>query len=406
MMAANCYQSCCCCCCSASLGALLLVLVTTCCSNAAAAAAAVTDVECPEAIFSFGASTSDTGSIEAAFPFRVAPQTNPPYGDTFFGRPANRYSDGRLIVDFFAQAFEFPFLSPYLQSVGSDFTRGVNFASSGATASNSSVASPFYFEVQTEQFRYFKERTLAVWNAGEEGGSRGSLQTLLTKPEYFEKGLYIVGLGINDFLVPLIGRIESIEQVQADAPHATANAILSGVKSLYQQGARNIMVLNVPPAGCYPVSVQMLGPWNASALDSDGCLTALNSAIQASNALLKAGLDDLRARTADASIILADLYSIVKTLITNGSQFGFKEINKACCGTGIVGTCGKDIVVNGQLMAGSSCTNPSEYVHWDAVHLTDAANRIIVQYFLTGQYVQPYYALSSMCNLSFKHFTT
>ncbi len=101
MMAANCYQSCCCCC-SASLGALLLVLVTTCCSNAAAAA---TDVECPEAIFSFGASTSDTGSIEAAFPFRVAPQTNPPYGDTFFGRPANRYSDGRLIVDFFGTVF-------------------------------------------------------------------------------------------------------------------------------------------------------------------------------------------------------------------------------------------------------------------------------------------------------------
>jgi phospholipase/lecithinase/hemolysin len=226
------------------------------------------------------------------------------------------------VLSYPAQAFEFPFLSPYLQSVGSDFTRGVNFASSGATASNSSVASPFYFEVQTEQFRYFKERTLAVWNAGEQGGSRGRLQTLLTKPEYFEKGLYIVGLGINDFLVPLIGRIESIEQVQANAPHATANAILSGVKSLYQQGARNIMVLNVPPAGCYPVSVQMLGPWNASALDSDGCVTALNSAIQASNALLKAGLDDLRARTADASIILADLYSSVKTLITNGSQFG------------------------------------------------------------------------------------
>jgi hypothetical protein len=104
VMAANCYQSCCCCCCYASLGALLLVLVTTCCSNAVAAAA-VTDLECPEAIFSFGASTSDTGSIEAAFPFRVAPQTNPPYGRTFFGRPANRYSDGRLIVDFFGTVF-------------------------------------------------------------------------------------------------------------------------------------------------------------------------------------------------------------------------------------------------------------------------------------------------------------
>jgi hypothetical protein len=104
VMAANCYQSCCCC--YASLGALLLVLVTTCCSNAVAAAA-VTDRECPEAIFSFGASTSDTGNIEAAFPFRVAPQTNPPYGETFFGRPANRYSDGRLIVDFFGTVFFF-----------------------------------------------------------------------------------------------------------------------------------------------------------------------------------------------------------------------------------------------------------------------------------------------------------
>ncbi|WOL11328.1 hypothetical protein Cni_G20090 [Canna indica] len=47
------------------------------------------------AIFNFGDSNSDTGGLSAAF--GAAP---PPHGETFFGAPAGRYCDGRLIVDF------------------------------------------------------------------------------------------------------------------------------------------------------------------------------------------------------------------------------------------------------------------------------------------------------------------
>lgn len=46
-------------------------------------------------IYNFGDSNSDTGGISAAFY-----PTALPYGETFFGRPAGRASDGRLIVDF------------------------------------------------------------------------------------------------------------------------------------------------------------------------------------------------------------------------------------------------------------------------------------------------------------------
>ncbi|GKV23019.1 hypothetical protein SLEP1_g32808 [Rubroshorea leprosula] len=47
------------------------------------------------AIYNFGDSNSDTGSVSAAFD-----RLHSPFGETFFGRPSGRYSDGRLIIDF------------------------------------------------------------------------------------------------------------------------------------------------------------------------------------------------------------------------------------------------------------------------------------------------------------------
>lgn len=47
------------------------------------------------AVFNFGDSNSDTGGYAAAFS-----QPSWPYGRTFFGMPANRFSDGRLVIDF------------------------------------------------------------------------------------------------------------------------------------------------------------------------------------------------------------------------------------------------------------------------------------------------------------------
>lgn len=68
-----------------------------------------------------------------------------------------------------AQALKFPLLSSYLQSVGSDFRHGVNFAAYGATAENITLIVPFYFQIQMQQFRYFKERTIEEWNISRRG---------------------------------------------------------------------------------------------------------------------------------------------------------------------------------------------------------------------------------------------
>ena len=52
------------------------------------------------AVFNFGDSNSDTGGFSAAFG-----QAGPPAGETYFGAPAGRYSDGRLIIDFIGTVF-------------------------------------------------------------------------------------------------------------------------------------------------------------------------------------------------------------------------------------------------------------------------------------------------------------
>jgi hypothetical protein len=52
------------------------------------------------AIFSFGDSMSDTGNLCVNGPPAGLTLTQPPYGETFFGRATCRCSDGRLVVDF------------------------------------------------------------------------------------------------------------------------------------------------------------------------------------------------------------------------------------------------------------------------------------------------------------------
>jgi hypothetical protein len=57
---------------------------------------------CFERIFSFGDSLTDTGNFLLSVPEDFPdPARSLPYGQTFFGRPSGRYSDGRNLLDFF-----------------------------------------------------------------------------------------------------------------------------------------------------------------------------------------------------------------------------------------------------------------------------------------------------------------
>ena len=64
-------------------------------------------------VFAFGNSLTDTGNA-AIFPATAAgPSTRQPYGQTYFGHPTGRASDGRLI-DFLSTEILVPSLSMFM----------------------------------------------------------------------------------------------------------------------------------------------------------------------------------------------------------------------------------------------------------------------------------------------------
>ncbi|XP_057821692.1 GDSL esterase/lipase At4g01130 isoform X1 [Cryptomeria japonica] len=347
------------------------------------------------AIFNFGDSNSDTGGFYAAFP-----SESPPYGMTFFHKPSGRASDGRLVVDFIAQAFGLPFLSPYLQSLGSDFRHGANYASDAGTVLQPNTSlyvtgiSPFYLAVQFNQMKDFKVRALDLL-------SKGKHFDYLPTTDVFSKALYFLDIGQNDFTSQL-GWI-GIEGVKKFLPEV-ASQIGETVKELYALGARTIFVANLAPIGCFPAFLTELAH-NNSDLDTYGCMISYNDAVLYYNNLLKEKLEEVRKVIPDASVVYVDSHAVKLEIYTNPKKHGFLYGTKACCGTGGEYNfnqqffCSQKTKINGTDFTAPVCSDPSSYVSWDGIHNTEAANLYIAKEILSGKYFQPQFPLNTLCDL-------
>jgi hypothetical protein len=94
---------------------LLLLLLSLALALRASGAGAGAGGDCHfPAVFNFGDSNSDTGGLSSLF--GAAP---PPNGRTFFGMPAGRYCDGRLVIDFIGTCTRsYSYVSPAPEPLG------------------------------------------------------------------------------------------------------------------------------------------------------------------------------------------------------------------------------------------------------------------------------------------------
>ncbi|KAG6775129.1 hypothetical protein POTOM_018557 [Populus tomentosa] len=328
------------------------------------------------AVFNFGDSNSDTGNLVAA----GIESIRPPYGEIHFQIPSGRYCDGRLIIDFLMDAMELPFLNAYLESVGvPNFRKGCNFAAAGSTILPATATSvcPFSFGIQVNQFLRFKARVLE----------------LLAK-------------GQNDLAGAFYSK--TFDQIVASIPNILVE-FETGIKKLYDQGARNFWIHNTGPLGCLTQNVAKFGT-DPSKLDELGCVSGHNQAAKLFNLQLHALTKKLQDQHSDSNITYVDIYTIKSNLIANYSRYGFEQPIMACCGYGgpplnydrrIV--CGQTKVLDGTSATAQACNDSTEYVNWDGIHYSEAANQYISSQILTGKFSDPPFAdkMPFLLNLQF-----
>ncbi|KAL1807289.1 hypothetical protein ACET3Z_030357 [Daucus carota] len=351
------------------------------------------------AIYNFGDSNSDTGGLSAAFG-----QAGAPSGETFFHQPAGRYCDGRLVIDFIAKSVGLPYLSAFLDSVGSNFSHGANFATAGSTIRpqnttlHQSGFSPISLNVQWYQYNDFHRRSQAFRSQG------GIFKKILPAAETFSEALYTFDIGQNDLTAGLFLNM-STDEVKAFVPDAIDQFKII-VKNIYSQGGRSFWIHNTGPVGCLPYVLERV-MITVGQIDHVGCAGPINDVCQFYNTKLKEAAEQLRKDLPLAAITYVDVYSVKYDLISHASKYGFAHPLRACCGHGgkynynrNVG-CGGKIKVNGtEVLIGKSCQNPSVVINWDGVHYTEAANRWIFDQIVDGSYSNPPNSLKMACRAS------
>ncbi|KAB1213141.1 hypothetical protein CJ030_MR5G015863 [Morella rubra] len=343
------------------------------------------------AIYNFGDSNSDTGSVSAAFG-----RVPPPYGETFFGRPSGRYSDGRLIMDFMAEKLGFPFLSAYLDSIGANFRHGANFAASGSTIRPADAKlfeagfNPLSLNIQLLQFEQFKDRMRDLYNQAKSSCIRSSLPI----PEEFSNAVYTLDCGQNDLHFGLVKTTE--EQVRASIPDII-NQFALAIEKLYQDGARTFWIHNTGPIGCLPTFAVRNPPTPANS-DQNGCIKSYNELAREFNKQIKDKVFQLRIQLHHALLIYVDIYTAKYTLISEAKKQGFVGPLAYCCGHVGGGECWETSTVNGTPIFATSCRDPSKYISWDGAHYTEAANKWVANRILDGSLSDPPIPLAKACH--------
>ncbi|KAI3817519.1 hypothetical protein L1987_11311 [Smallanthus sonchifolius] len=351
------------------------------------------------ALFNFGDSNSDTGALLSMFGEAAAP---PPNGETFFHSPAGRVCDGRLLIDFIAEGLEVPYLSPFLDSMGTNFSHGANYATVGSTIRRQNTTifqsgySPISLDTQFAQFSNFLKRSQIIRQKGD------VFKNMLPEEYKFSSALYTFDIGQNDLTAGYdLGM--STEQVKVYVPDVISE-FTTIIKNVYALGGRAFWIHNTGPVGCLPY-IMDTRVITAAQVDNYGCAAPFNDVSRYFNEKLKEAIVQLRKDLHLAAITYVDIYSAKYSLITQSEKLGFGDPFLVCCGHGgrynfnNAVRCGRMITVNGtKVMIAKSCEDPSSRIIWDGVHFTEAANRWVYSQIADGAYSDPPVPLKMACH--------
>ncbi|BBD68192.1 GDSL family lipase [Nostoc commune NIES-4072] len=258
-------------------------------------------------IYVFGDSFSDSGNVLNATNGVIPPSP------TYYN---GRFSNGPIWVDYLAS------------DLGLTLNLKNNFAFGGATTGTENIGLPSLPGLQQEINSFVSAQT-ADPNA-----------------------LYIIWAGTNDYLSYFFGGVPN--------PTNTVGNLSAALTSLVADGARDIMVVNLPDLGKLPFA-------NFDSQRSN----LFNTFSSTHNSSLNTTLKSLRQQLdPDINIIELNVNSLFDRIIAAPDEFGFTNVTNSCIS--------KDLsVVPIDVPTQQVLCNPEKFVFWDEVHPTTKTHKLI-----------------------------
>ena len=309
-------------------------------------------------IYAFGDSLSDPGNIFNATTSIQSSQEisgldipvippSPPYFE-------GRFSNGPIWVDNLAEDLGLT-ITPYTEL--SVFSPELPLASSVTLISSSLEGSPFLNGATTTSSVNF---AFGGAQTGENGaGEFGDfIPEVLTQVEWFVNdhqqaqqladpdALYIVWAGPNDY------------QTVPDAePEEVVDNLETSIESLFNLGARNFLIPNIPDLGKTPIAQTANRPVSPA---------QLTDWTEQHNSLLEETLDELSGTLDGINLMPLNVDDLFNDILANPEEFGLTNISEPCLDP----------------MTLSSCSFSDEYLFWDPLHPTASAHEILGEFAL------------------------
>lgn len=251
----------------------------------------------------FGDSLSDSGNVFDLFGGLFGPSA--PYTEGRFTSPYTNGDPGLVWVEHLAGLMGLPLDNSLAMPDG-----GTNYAFGGAEAIND--ASQLVPSLPDQRDFYLTDT----------GGSASA------------SALYLVFGGGNDVRANTAGT-------------EAAESIGDVITSLYDVGARNFFVPNLPDIGMTPESQAGEAPGSSDP-------AVISAATVAHNDELAAQIAALQLAFADAAFFTFDIYGLFNAILANPAAFGLTNVSDACAGLDLM----------------TACSDPDSFLFFDGIHPT------------------------------------
>ncbi|KAL5067737.1 hypothetical protein RYX36_018624, partial [Vicia faba] len=292
-------------------------------------------------LFIFGDSYVDTGNT----PKSDLGSWKKPYGITFPGKPAGRFSDGRVLSDFIAKylGLRSPIPHKFRNIVAKNYLKyGMNFAYGGTGVFDTAISGPNVTS-QIDSFNQLVQENVYT-------------QSDITK------SIAYVSVAGNDYSHYLAtnGSLQGLPSFIGSVVKQTTTNLIH----LQSLGFKRVVVGALQPLGCLP---------SATAQTSfQSCDTTSNDLVALHNNLLNRSVTKLNQDTNDhTTFAILDIFESFNSVLNNPSRHNIKERFKPCCfGVSSEYYCGS--VDENNVKKYLVCENSESTFFWDRSHPSQA----------------------------------